>query len=703
LSEGTIEGVLSSFGLTEGEVEMYLFLAKHGVLKCGEIAKGMKRHTAQIYRVLKVLQSKGLVESTLEVPTRFAAVSLETIIDQRIKAKHDEAALIEKTKNQVLSYWKNIRQPTLEPSLEKFVVIEGNGKIYAKISQMVKETKNQLSAVTTVAGLSRADQFGVFDAAAEHPLKSKIQFRVLTELSSQNVKAMKALLKRAPKAELNFKGRNPNLALKPSPQMVIRDEDETLFFITPRLAAPTPDKDDVCLWTNCKALVQAFTAVFEEMWQNGTDMEKKIIEIETGKQTPKTYIIADAKAAEKKYDETLQLAKEEIITITSSKGLIEYWKQASLVEKWKQNGVSVKIMAPIVRENFEAAEQLSKFCEVRHAPINYLGTTIVDGKHLFQFKTRSPDQEKLESTPHFENTFYTNDLEYVEKTRNTLADVWKNACTPSSVTLESILVPYGPTRTPLPKNILPTRERTIDATITDVKPLGATAEKDILNKVLNAQKIRAKNPRNAIGRMYATVATAIIHPPNYFNLPDMMIFVQKVEKQSTYGAEDVLIIFLWLETPKGYAYVPVAQAGDNPRGQSIRKRLFAGTPAGQNFQLVKKDELQIRVHGNTMFAGWTVPIPLFPPPYKLPPACILIEGYGDVKSNAVSLQYASGFKSQIEENYFDAFVTFFHPSSKYSGPGTDGRFVRDFIATLTPPKTNGKSEDNPTKPLDRQV
>jgi len=88
LSEGTIEGVLSSFGLTEGEVEMYLFLAKHGVLKCGEIAKGMKRHTAQIYRVLKVLQSKGLVESTLEVPTRFAAVSLETIIDQRIKAKH---------------------------------------------------------------------------------------------------------------------------------------------------------------------------------------------------------------------------------------------------------------------------------------------------------------------------------------------------------------------------------------------------------------------------------------------------------------------------------------------------------------------------------------------------------------------------------------------------------------------------------------
>jgi hypothetical protein len=569
---------------------------------------------------------------------------------------------------------------------------------------MAKETKNQLSAVTTVAGLSRADQFGVFDAASEHPLKSKIQIRVLSELSSQNVDAMKGLLKRAPIAKLNFKGRNPDLGLKLSPQMVIRDEDETLFFITPRLATPTLGRDDVCLWTNCKALVQAFTAVFEELWQSGTDMGMKIMEIETGKPTPKTYVIADAKTAEKKYDKALELAKEEIITITSSKGLIEYWKQMSLIEKWRQNGVSVKIMAPIIRENFEAAEQLSKLCEVRHAPINYLGTTIVDGKYLFQFKTRSTNQENLESTPHFENTFYTNDLEYVEKTRNTLADVWKNAHPPSSVTLESILVPYGPTRTPLPRNILPTREKTSDATITDVKLLGAIAEKDILNKVLNAQKIRAKNPLKGIGRMYATVATAIVHPPDNFNLPDMMIFVQKVEKQSTFGAEDALIIFLWLETPKGYAYVPVALVGDNPRGQAVRKKMFAGTPAVQNVQLVKKDELQIRVHGNTMFAGWTVPIPLFPQPYTLPPACILIEGYGDVKSTAVSLQYTSGYKSQIEENYFDAFVTFFHPSSKYSGPGTDGRFVRDFIGTLTPPQRTVNPKNNPIKkPVNSQV
>jgi hypothetical protein len=35
----------------------------------------------------------------------------------------------------------------------------------------------------------------------------------------------------------------------------------------------------------------------------------------------------------------------------------------------------------------------------------------------------------------------------------------------------------------------------------------------------------------------------------------------------------------------------------------------------------------------------------------------------------------------MEANRFDAFVTFFHPSSKYSGPRTDGIFNRNVFFT----------------------
>jgi hypothetical protein len=123
---------------------------------------------------------------------------------------------------------------------------------------------------------------------------------------------------------------------------------------------------------------------------------------------------------------------------------------------------------------------------------------------------------------------------------------------------------------------------------------------------------------------------------------------------------------------------------DSPEAQTHWKTNLVALANGLEVQLARRDELQIRVHGNTMFAGWTVPIPLFPTQDILPPACILIEGYGDAKTSAYTIIGPSGGFT-ARQNGFDAFVTFMHPSSKYSGPGTDGLFVRDFVGEFTPP------------------
>ena len=162
----------------------------------------------------------------------------------------------------------------------------------------------------------------------------------------------------------------------------------------------------------------------------------------------------------------------------------------------------------------------------------------------------------------------------------------------------------------------------------------------------------------------------------------MLIRLHHIEKHSTFGEEDVIIINLWQETPSGYAYVPVAIFSDSPEAQKRWEKNFSASPAGRNVQLARKGELQVWVHGNTMFAGWTVPIPLFPSKYKLSPACILVEGYGKVKTEAYTIVQPGGGKFSAKQNGFDAFVTFMHPSSKYSGPGTDGFFVRDFIGEI---------------------
>ena len=680
LSQEKIKDALRSFGLAQKEADMYILLAKGGPLKGGEIARHMKRNKGQVYRLLKILQKKGLVESTLESPTRFVAVPFKTVIDLFVKKKQDEVALIEESTKDLLNDWSKINKTTINPSLEKFIVINGTHKILNRISKMINETKSQLFSISTVQELLRADQMGFFDAIFDNKLGSKIQFRFLTDLSDQEVNAMKNLLERIPKAGVNVKGRNPELGLNMFPRMVIRDNEEILFSITPKTNTTSSSQDDVSLWTNCQSLIQSFSSVFEELWRNATNIENKINEIQTLKSTNKTNPITDAKTVKNKFLERMNLVKKEIIMLTSSENLINLWKNKTLCEKWSKQDISVKIMAPLTSKNKEAAKQLSQFIEVRHYPVSYLETTIIDRKHLFQFKIPISSHEKPKPTSHFRDALYTDNLDHIKKTRDTLNDLWKNANPPSAITLESINVPYGFK----PTSFYPPL-RKIKGMALFAKDLGKITEKDVLNKIIKDGTITEK-PLNGIGKMYSSSATAIIHPPKKFKLPDMMISIDHIDKRSSFGQGDALMIYLKTEMPGGHLFVPAGGIGDNPRGVEHRKKVqFTDKNARENYRLVKKEELQVRVHGNMMFAGWTVPIPLFPK-CTLPPACIMIEGYGNVKTRAHTAIGLSGYKTEMQSNYLNAFVTFMHPKSKYSGPGTDGLFFRDLVATTYSPE-----------------
>jgi sugar-specific transcriptional regulator TrmB len=648
LTETKVRGVLRDFGVTEKEAEIYIFLAKHGALKGGEISKRAKTHKALVYRILSSLQTKGLVIPTLESPARFTAVNFETVIDLNIKVRREEVALLENTKKELLSYWKNISQAGAEAALEKFGVVEGSNKIYPKIFQMIKETKKQFSAVATVSGLVRAEQYGVLDAAFSHPSKSQIRFRFLTELNEQNLSEVKALLKKTPKTGFDFRGRNPDLGLSLFPRMVIRDDEEILFFITPTDKIPTTEQDDSCLWTNSKALIQAFTVLFDDLWSNATDIIARIETIDSGMLTAKSYRIANAENAKNKYDAVINSAKKEVIMMTSSEGLVACARNMAMLKQFAKKGVSLRIMAPIVNENLEAAEQLSRTHEVRHVPINYLGTTVVDGRHLFQFKNPGPDREGKEGWPNFENTHYTDDSRYVKRITTMVNNIWKNAASPSTTTVESFL--------------------------------GASS-------ISSERKDLVKSSQNQMMTARRCTGHAVVHPPTCFDMPDIVVEVHHYQPQSAFGEGNTLEVYLQLKTLTGQEYVPVAILETNPNPDLVLgyKKIYAGTPAAQNIQIVKPEQLQGRLTGKNFFAGWTVTIPLPPTSKSLPPSCILFEGYGNVKNKTYIWPFPSGFKAMIDWNGVDAFVTFLDPTWKYAGPGTQGMIGTDVAIIAIPP------------------
>ena len=676
-----IEKVLKSFGLTEKETEVYIFIAKHGFLKGREITIQMKIDKGQLYRILRNLQKKGIVEATLEYPTRFTAAPFETVIDTFVKSKREEVAQIEEARKDLLSVWKKIGQTEIKSSLEKFAFIEGNEKIHHRISQMAKETSSQLSMALTVSDLFRAEQFGVFDTLSTHPKKSKLLFQALTQLSNQNLKAVKGLVSKL-SPTISLKGTNPDLGSPPFSRIVIRDKEEIAIFISDMNEQYLRDYKEVCLFTNCKKIIQAFSDVFEDSWDNSINIEDLMSEIEKGESPPKTELIKNPEKARNRYYKILDSAKDEILIVTSTTGLIKLSKKLQ-IEEFSKRGISIKIMAPIVNRNLASAQQLLKWGEVRHIPLGYFETTIIDGHHLFQFRYETEKKKPINSV-FFENTFYTNDFNYVQKTKNILQDLWRKTRIPSNFPLESISFLDSKNETHSCLRRVWSHEKLEMVFLTET-----FTQRDVLKKFAEAKRNASKNRLNTNWSdtmcFLGARAFATIHPPEHFRLPDMTFVILQDDEASTFGAENMLKVFLKSENQNNANYQLVAHVQDNPKSMAYRKAKLAGFPGGENIILVEKNQLNIRVHGNTFFAGWTIPIPLLPTKHVLPPSCILFEGHGKVRSGMFNNFLPSKRKQDIWYNNLEAFVTFFHPSSKYIGPGTEGSIDRESVQISYPP------------------
>jgi sugar-specific transcriptional regulator TrmB len=674
------------------------FSGKRAPQRARDIAKSLKIPRQTLYRAIKNLQSKGIITATITHPAKFAAVPFERVLDLFAKAKAEEIHRIEQDKNSLLSDWRSIAITEVADQSPKFTVIEGRNFIYPKLKQMIEETKSQLSIIAPLSSLLQADQFGLLDAAFNQSLKANVKVRFLAELTSENFKALKLLLEKLPKRAV-FEGRTPELGLKPISRMLLKDDSETVFFINPETDRTQKDADSLCLWTNSSAIVNSFKAIFENLWQNSAEIRQRLAELETGKPATRTYNIGDAEVAKKKFDDIVDTAEREMIIITSSNGLVEIGNNNSQIMEIAKKGVSVKIMAPIIKDNLEAALLLSGRCSIKHVATNYLETTIIDNRHLFQFKQSPGDKGKKDHPTQFENTFYTNESGHIEKTKRLLDEIWQHAIAPSALTLEQITKPAIPATPPVPDDELTVSrkdspyQRIASGNIKET-PVEVTKE-SIQNRIINAKRVPAKYPWKDPVYLYGGSASAVIHPPSSLNLPDTFLSFLHYTKKSSSEPEDSFYVSLLLDTPKGKLFVPVAGVLDNPEGVERWKIFFACTPAGENIHLIKKDEIQIQFFGNTMFAGWTVPIPLFPPPYILPPGGVLIEGYGKVKANILEQLMPSGARSITEVCGQEAFVTFFNTASKYAGPGTDGVISGDMIQTIYPPpdpKSNKQSD-----------
>ena len=199
-------------------------------------------------------------------------------------------------------------------------------------------------------------------------------------------------------------------------------------------------------------------------------------------------------------------------------------------------------MSPITNQNLKAAEELSKVCEVRHVPLSYLKTTIVDGKYLFQFgKLRNyrwapKVSEKSIGMPSFEEATYSDNSTYVAKMKALLDDIWKNSTAPSKVTLDSI---FG-------------------------------SESAVFQSLEPSAGGSVEMPQTGFPTYCS--AQAVIHTLGHFDMPDMLIDVMHFGEPTDEKA-NWMSISMWLKTPKGYAFVPTAIVVSRGRKDAIATKI----------------------------------------------------------------------------------------------------------------------------------
>jgi sugar-specific transcriptional regulator TrmB len=97
---------LIELGFNDVDAEVCLFLARMGPQKEKDIADSLRLKKQQIYRSLKRLKNKGIVNSSAERPAVFSSISFEEVLDLFLEVKKQQADALQKGREELLSRWQ---------------------------------------------------------------------------------------------------------------------------------------------------------------------------------------------------------------------------------------------------------------------------------------------------------------------------------------------------------------------------------------------------------------------------------------------------------------------------------------------------------------------------------------------------------------------------------------------------------------------
>lgn len=261
-------------GLNEKEAELYILLVRSGPKMAKDLNNIMKCNRVHLYRMLKDLQMKGLVESTLDFPAEFNAVKPRIAIDLFLSSKKKELNLIQKNKAQIIASLEEIQAEEPLTTIGKFAVIEGMDSLVSKSLQMSKETKKELLLAHDKLAWMIEDFAGDFGVHLRNAKKARAYVRLLTTSAKDNLQMVNQIRAKNKSLENSFVVRVLDLEPSLFQDYLIRDEEEILFSLTPyEDLKVTKSSEYKGLWTNNRQFVRSMKMLFEKNWKEAHEIK----------------------------------------------------------------------------------------------------------------------------------------------------------------------------------------------------------------------------------------------------------------------------------------------------------------------------------------------------------------------------------------------------------------------------------------------
>ena len=262
---------LISFGLSEKEAQLYLHLLKYGPKTPSPLAKSLKTYREDVHRTLAALIEKGMVRPSLDAPTTYTAVDVDTALETALKKRESELREMEEKKRELHELLQQQQRFRPAEEVSTFKIIKSIKELVAVGISLVNSAQEEWLVATPAFLTVVASLFGVNEAAHDF-IKRGGKVRVIVDISPQVIE---------PVREMIGIGEDVRHIDRHGITFVVFDRKISISAINAEVKRISLNEPVSGLWTDDPAYAQYLTSTFEMLWRQSIPAEQRIQELLT--------------------------------------------------------------------------------------------------------------------------------------------------------------------------------------------------------------------------------------------------------------------------------------------------------------------------------------------------------------------------------------------------------------------------------------